>query len=104
MGYLPAGELAGCWRRGESCMGPVVQPWVAGRRRKTTAAPVPTAALLPPACGRSYDAFLAEPERLAAVRAMMSTEGLTPEQRHVLSIFEKTFQVGGWLGGGTRSG
>lgn len=86
-------------------MGPVVQPWVAGRGRKTTAAPVPTACpLASPACGRSYDAFLAEPERLAAVRAMMSTEGLTPEQRHVLSIFEKTFQVGGWLGDGTRSG
>jgi hypothetical protein len=39
----------------------------------------------------AYDAFLADPARLAAVRQQLQAEGLTPEQRHVLQCMEKTF-------------
>ncbi len=55
-----------------------------------------------------YDAFLADPSRLAAVREALARDGLTPEQRHVLEIMEKTFKVagggGGWVGGGGWGG
>lgn len=39
----------------------------------------------------AYDAFLADPGRLAAVRQQLQAEGLTEEQRHVLQCMEKTF-------------
>ncbi|KAL4458233.1 hypothetical protein ABPG75_013098 [Micractinium tetrahymenae] len=41
----------------------------------------------------AYDAFLADPARLAAVREALGRDGLTPEQRHVLEIMEKTFKT-----------
>lgn len=52
----------------------------------------------------AYDTFLADPERLAAVRKQLAAEGLTPDQRHVLEIMEKTFKVGSrWAAGGGGS-
>ncbi len=42
----------------------------------------------------AYDSFLADPARLAAVRKQMEADGVTPEQKHVLAIMEKTFKVG----------
>lgn len=39
-----------------------------------------------------YDAFLADAERLAAVRKIAATPGITPEQAKVLAIMEKTFK------------
>lgn len=54
----------------------------------------------------ALDEFLADPQRLAAVRRVLAeSSGVTPEQRHVLDLFEKTFKVrptewgpGGWWG------
>lgn len=48
----------------------------------------------------ALDAFLSDAGQLAAVRKVLAeAEGLTAEQRHVLSILEKTFKVGGRVGG-----
>ena len=40
-----------------------------------------------------YDNFLASEANLAAVREALSAEGVSPEQRHVLGIMEKTFST-----------
>ncbi len=39
----------------------------------------------------AYDNFLADAQRLAAVRAAAAKPGVTPEQAKVLAIMEKTF-------------
>jgi hypothetical protein len=40
-----------------------------------------------------YDNFLASEANLAAVREALAAEGVSPEQRHVLGIMEKTFST-----------
>lgn len=40
----------------------------------------------------SYEAFLGNPDNLAAVRVQLQTPGLTEEQKGVLAIMEKTFK------------
>lgn len=50
-----------------------------------------------------YDSFLSSAARLSAVREQLNAEGLSAEQRHVLSCMEKTFRWGDGEGGRCRA-